>query len=200
MPSVRAKRQFTILDIAKDRARSHQMEKALWEKDDDIPDIEMIDENIDKLIMQGLKDSQWATVTPEQTKSKAPALGRVKKSTNVADPAEVAVTHTRVINQQNVEQSEQSVTARNTQNIPEKAPEMHDNCRHNDFPPELRNIIQSEECRAAMIAANLKTYTMDTNKEFAQGLITYLRAAFAQSITNGYGSTPLVLLSRPISR
>lgn len=91
---------------------------------------------------------------------------------------------------------------------------MHDNCRHNDFPPELRNIIQSEECRAAMIAANLKTYTvtingvqvapciaeMDSNKEFAQGLITYLRAAFAQSITNGYGSTPLVLLSRPISR
>lgn len=184
----------------------------------------MIYEHIDKLIMQGLKDSQWANVTPGQTISKAPALGRVEKSTNMADLVEVAATHTRVINQQNVEKSEEvgnnqrkpstaphepstqnlpAVTARNTENIPEKATEMHDNYRHNDVPPELRTIIQSEERRAAMMAANLKICTaainevqvalttaeMDSNKEFAQGLLTYFRATFAQFIANVSGST-----------
>ncbi|POS81960.1 hypothetical protein EPUL_006776, partial [Erysiphe pulchra] len=74
MPPTRPKRTFTMIDIAKDRARSRlkrkglsqnlinleTMENDLREKGDDTPDIEMIDEHINKLIAQGLKDSIWA--------------------------------------------------------------------------------------------------------------------------------------------
>ncbi|RKF53138.1 putative eka-like protein [Erysiphe neolycopersici] len=222
MPPVCAKRQYTMLDIAKDRARSRlkkkglsqnfisldSMEKALREKDDDIPYIEMIDEHVDKLITQGLKDSQWATETPRKSTTKAQIFGGVEKSTNDTNSAQVAVTHVREINQQNTEHSNQAgktpIGAKNTEIILEKEIEMHDLYRRNNVPPELHTIIQPEERRAAMMAAKFKTCTIainaiDSNKEFAQVLLTYLRAAIAQYMANGSGSTPPVLPSRPTS-
>ncbi|KHJ31872.1 hypothetical protein EV44_g3848 [Erysiphe necator] len=78
MPAVRTKRQFTMADIAKSRARARLKKKSLAPDLIDIdaiesavnqnqnhsPDIEMIDEEIDKLIAKGLESSRWATKAP----------------------------------------------------------------------------------------------------------------------------------------
>ncbi|POS87627.1 hypothetical protein EPUL_000853, partial [Erysiphe pulchra] len=76
MPAVRTKRQFTTADIAKSRARARLKNKGLAPdlididaiesaiKQNDSPDIEMIDAEIDRLIAIGLESSRWATKAP----------------------------------------------------------------------------------------------------------------------------------------
>ncbi|KHJ34046.1 putative eka-like protein [Erysiphe necator] len=175
MPAIRPKRTFTMLDIAKDRARSRlktkgpsqifinleTMENDLRERGIGTLDIEMIDEHIDKLIARGLKDSIWA-----------------KKDTNESIPSTP------------IEETDSHACKK-------KAPEAH------DIPPELRKVVEAEKRRAAKITANLRTCTIaingvqmvlstdgvDGNKEFSQGLLIYLRAAIAQFMANGPGAT-----------
>ncbi|RKF54825.1 putative eka-like protein [Golovinomyces cichoracearum] len=77
--------------------------------------------------------------------------------------------------------------------------------------PELRAIIQVENQRAAQMAANLKSCTLaingvqmalsttapDSNKEFKEALLTYLRAAITQFLANITRITPRVFLPKP---
>ncbi|KHJ34984.1 putative eka-like protein [Erysiphe necator] len=195
MPAIRPKRTFTMIDIAKDRARSRlktkglsqnfinleTMENDLREKGDGTLEIEMIDEHIDKLIARGLKVSMWAN---EDINESIPST-----------PIEETDSHVCKINRPHQQNTERK-----------KAPEAH------DVPPELRKVVEAEKRRAAKITANLRTCTIaingvqmalstdgvDGNKEFSQGLLIYLRAAIAQFMANGPGATfrysPLNLL------
>ena len=75
MPAVRKpRRQHSLAHYAKTRARSRLLEKglAIDEMDfeaieaeiikgiEEIPEIEMVDTEVDKIITQGLNDSRWA--------------------------------------------------------------------------------------------------------------------------------------------
>ncbi|KHJ33603.1 putative eka-like protein [Erysiphe necator] len=229
MPAIRPKRTSTMIDIAKDRARSRlkrkglsqnfinleNMENDLREKGDGTPDIEMIDEHIDKLIAQGLKDSIWAKEDTNESISSTPIeetdshacksnqphqrnIERNKMPEETTRKTSIAPSHPQA------HDLRANITQR-SENSPEKAPEAH------DVPPELRKIIEAEKRRAAKITANLRTCTIaingvqmvlstdgaDGNKEFSQGLLIYLRAAIAQFMANGPGTTLPVLSSKP---
>ncbi|RKF77190.1 putative eka-like protein [Golovinomyces cichoracearum] len=158
MPPIRARRQFMMA-----------IEKVLREKNDDIPDIVMIDEHIDMLIAQG--NLQLAQ------NNKAPSNQEDEVSNRI---------------QQNVSDT------------PDFVLKDIGNDKHKEVPLELRAIIQAEEQRAAQMTANLKSCTLaingvqmalstsalDRNKEFNEGLLTYLRAAIAQFLANGTGISP----------
>ncbi|KHJ31079.1 putative eka-like protein [Erysiphe necator] len=229
MPAIRPKRTFTMIDIAKDRARSRlkrkglsqnfinleNMENDLREKGDGTPDIEMIDEHIDKLIAQGLKDSIWAkedtnesiTSTPiEETDSHACKSNQPhQRNTERNKMPEETTRKTSIAPSHPQAHDLRANITQRSENSPEKAPEAH------DVPPELRKIIEAEKRRAAKITANLRTCTIaingvqmalstdgaDGNKEFSQGLLIYLRAAIAQFMANGPGTTLPVLPSKP---
>ncbi|CCU80163.1 EKA-like protein [Blumeria hordei DH14] len=80
-----------------------------------------------------------------------------------------------------------------------------------ECPPELRPIVEAEQRRAAETAANLALcsaaissveatlfpLTNGSNRKFVDSMRVYLRAAIAQYMATGPGSTPSVLPPRP---
>ncbi|RKF66832.1 putative eka-like protein [Golovinomyces cichoracearum] len=213
MLPIRAKRHFTMVDIAKDRA-------PLREKNDEIPDIVMIDEHIDMLIAQGLKNSQWA---PENTKESTPAVtfpvaGKLVTRENPRDlpDTKVEIDHQLARNNKVPGNQKEEVSSRieqNASNIPYVVLRDIGCDKHGEVALKLRAKIQAEEQRAAQLTANLKSCTLaingvqmtlstsalDSNKEFNEGLLTSLRAAIAPFLENGTGIKPPVLPPKPKS-
>ncbi|KHJ35698.1 putative eka-like protein [Erysiphe necator] len=236
MPAVRTKRQFTMADIAKSRARARLNNKGLSSdlidldaiesaiKQNDSPDIEMIDEEIDRLIAIGLESSCWATKGPAiSVENSTPSIYAVEKpkSTDRVDlplpsptPAVQIQQHRSPTNEEptvvDLPISHASPTT-SSSITPQDTPILIEKMRELPCPPELLAVVEAEKRRAAQTAANIEVCTVVMNSvetalaplatgiqnDFVVSLKVYLRSAIAHFLRSGTAAAPPTLPSRP---
>ncbi|KHJ32605.1 putative eka-like protein [Erysiphe necator] len=236
MPAVRTKRQFTMADIAKSRARARLKKKGLAPDLIDIdtiesavnqnhsPDIEMIDEEIDKLIAKGLESSRWATKAPTLSeKDSTPFINAGDKSKSAYRIDSPISFPTQVVQEQSctTPASEepamvdlcisQASSITSTTNMSHVAPTVTENTKTLTCPPELLVVVEAEKRRVAQTAAYIEACTVAINSveaalatlatgsqnNFVVSLKVYLRSAIAHFLRSGTAATPPTLPSRP---
>ncbi|KHJ36447.1 putative eka-like protein [Erysiphe necator] len=189
MPAIRTKRQFSMVDIAKSRARARLKNKGLAPDlididtveasilDTESPDIEMIDAEIDRLIAKGLKESRWATPQAQAASS--------TKATTV-DSTQLIVIKDMLAPTPEAEsraQKDKGIAAQRPITIdltasqisslshnksisitePQASLNINETGKEKSYPPELQAIFEAEKRRAAQTAANLEVCTAAIN-------------------------------------
>ncbi|POS82964.1 hypothetical protein EPUL_004832 [Erysiphe pulchra] len=129
--------------------------------DNESPDIEMIDEEIDRLIAKGLEESRWAntrTVTPSvQIKSSLATPTPFCQARSITPSA-----------------SEEPIVIDTTFSKAKKQP----------CPPELQAVVEAEERRAVQMAANLEVCTAAMNGDEAALALNQLSPARVNTSQN----------------
>ncbi|KHJ34723.1 putative eka-like protein [Erysiphe necator] len=229
MPAVRTKRQFTMADIAKSRARARLKNKGLASdlididaiesaiEQNDSSDIEMIDEEIDRLIAIGLESSCWATKGPAiSVENSTPSIYAVEKpkSTDRVDLPLPSPTSAVQIQQNRSPTNEeptvvdlpisQASPTTSSSITPQDTPILIEKMRELPCPPELLAVVEAEKRCAAQTAANIEVCTVAINSvetalaplatgiqnNFVVSLKVYLRSAIAHFLRFGTAATP----------
>ncbi|KHJ35216.1 putative eka-like protein [Erysiphe necator] len=226
MPAVRTKRQFTMADIAKSRAKVRLKNKGLAPdlidinafesaiNDNDSPGIEMIDEEIDRLIAKGLEASCWANTPTSSSTSSSISVDTPKpadqtKSTPTPPCSARLIIPTSegpiVIDLSTSQEFSRTPATNTLQEIPVTT------VRKLPCPPKLQEVVKAEEHRAAQMAANLEVcsvaingvedalahLTSGTRNDFVVSLKVYLKNAISQFIRSGTSAIPPSLPCRP---
>lgn len=217
-PNRVAKRHLTMAEIAKSRALLRLKDKGLASDlinidiieaavlSQESPDIEMIDNQIDLLIAQGLETSNWATKSHTELNQTTTRKEGAKVTVTTANPTNEPIPAIKPSIPTSSASVTKTVSSKPVANVirpilPLKPKQTSGKKTEgtsvfapvNDLPLELRAIVEAEKQRATKTAVNSKTCAIaingiqealsnidnGENKLFQDSLLVYLRAAIA---------------------